>query len=316
HYKPLRAQVKRLRFLNLTAMYRALFSDPSFAARFAPGVLPAEWDAICAQTVERIDRGELAFEDATPFLDLKERIEGFQTNTKVRHLFLDEAQDYSPFQMAFLKRLFPFARMTVLGDANQAIFAHTDSGAGSGTNGFAALASLFNEEETQTIVLTRSYRSTRPIIELTSRLIPGGEAIEPFNREGRLPTMTQAVDMADLTAMITARIAEMQEAGHQSIAVICKTAEESQRAYVALKEQLALRLIGKETVSFEQGVVVIPSYLAKGVEFDAVILYDASDAVYGRESERKLFYTACTRAMHELHIYYVGELTPFLASLQ
>ena len=165
HFKPLRQHVKRLRFLDMTTMYRHLFANPTLATRFASGELPEQWTEICAQTIERIDRGELANEDATPFLDLKERIEGFDTNTKVRHLFVDEAQDYSPFQMAFLKRLFPFARMTVLGDANQAIFAHTDSG----KNGFAALASLFDEEETQTIVLTRSYRSTRPIIELTSR---------------------------------------------------------------------------------------------------------------------------------------------------
>ena len=60
------------------------------------------------------------------------------------------------------------------------------------------------------------------------------------------------------------------------------------------------------------GVVVVPSYLSKGIEFDAVIIYDASEKVYGEESLRRTFYTACTRAMHSLQLYSVGEPSPFL----
>jgi DNA helicase II / ATP-dependent DNA helicase PcrA len=70
--------------------------------------------------------------------------------------------------------------------------------------------------------------------------------------------------------------------------------------------------IEKETTSFEQGVLVIPSYLAKGMEFDAVVIYNASDECYGRENERNLFYTVCTRAMHELVMCYTGEMNLFL----
>ena len=71
-----------------------------------------------------LDEDKLSYEDATPFLLLKELIQGFQTNSSIKHIVIDEAQDYSPFQFEFLKRLFPAARMTVLGDFNQAIFAH------------------------------------------------------------------------------------------------------------------------------------------------------------------------------------------------
>ncbi|MGR5874137.1 UvrD-helicase domain-containing protein [Bacillus pacificus] len=85
---------------------------------------PKEWDDICSLTVNMLDEGKLYYEDATPFLLLKELIEGFQTNRSIKHVLVDEAQDYSPFQFEFLKRLFPAARMTVLGDFNQAIFAH------------------------------------------------------------------------------------------------------------------------------------------------------------------------------------------------
>ena len=71
-----------------------------------------------------LDEDRLFYEDATPFLLLKELIQGFQTNRTIKHIVVDEAQDYSPFQFEFLRRLFPSAKMTVLGDFNQAIFAH------------------------------------------------------------------------------------------------------------------------------------------------------------------------------------------------
>ncbi|WP_074011119.1 RNA polymerase recycling motor HelD [Numidum massiliense] len=308
-FKPLRAHVRKLRFINMHAIYRQLFAGFAHPASDSP--LPPNWATICAQTVAKLDRNELAAEDATPYLYLHERITGFQTNTTVRHVFVDEAQDYSPFQFAFIKRLFPRSKMTVLGDLNQAIYAHA---AGSG---YALLSSLFGSEQTETVLLTRSYRSTRPIVEFTRGMIAGGETIEPFNRAGNLPTVTRVADKDDRVAKIAARIRTLQQDGLETIAVICKTARESREAYTALQENgsVPVRLIARETASFEAGTVIIPAYLAKGVEFDAVIVYDASETQYGRENERKLLYTACTRAMHELHLYYVGEVSPFIASL-
>jgi DNA helicase-2/ATP-dependent DNA helicase PcrA len=80
------------------------------------------------------------------------------------------------------------------------------------------------------------------------------------------------------------------------------------------KLKTAPKLIKKTTLAFEQGVHVIPAYLAKGVEFDAVLIYNGSAAAYSREQERKLFYTACTRAMHLLHVYSLGAPSPFITS--
>ncbi|MBN3524149.1 RNA polymerase recycling motor HelD [Paenibacillus apiarius] len=310
HFQPLLKRVKRLEFIDIPAIYLQLFANPEFAHSLAPnGALPQQWAAICMQTSDRLERSDLAHEDATPYLYLQERIEGFRTNTSVRHVFIDEAQDYSPFQFAFLKRMFPRSKMTALGDLNQAIYAHSSGGAG-----LAPLSSLFGADETEMFVLTRSYRSTRPIVEFTRRLLGTEEAIEPFNREGSIPTVTKVADTGELTAKIANRIRALQEDGHRTIAVICKTAEESRQAYEQLQDITPLRLIGKETASFESGTLVIPSYLAKGVEFDAVIIYNGSHAQYGEEDERKLFYTACTRAMHELHIYSAGEISPFITN--
>lgn len=309
-FKPVRQKVKRRRFIDTRAVYRQLFENHQFISQLSSDPLPSQWSDICSSTIQGLDSRELAYEDATPYLYLKELIEGFQTNTAVRHVFIDEAQDYSPFQFAFIKRLFPFCKLTVLGDINQAIYAHSAS-----SNGFDTLQAMFEPEETETILLTRSYRSTHEIVEFTKQLLPEGRSIVPFNRHGDKPTVTMAADDSQLASKIAARIKSLQSSGYQSIAVICKTFEESQAAFELLRDKVELRLIGKETASFKVGTVVIPAYLAKGVEFDAVVIHNASHAQYGRENERKLFYTACTRAMHELHICFIGEISPFITEV-
>ncbi|GMO00775.1 hypothetical protein PthstB1num2_28150 [Parageobacillus thermoglucosidasius] len=108
-------------------------------------------------------------------------------------MLVDEAQDYSPFQFEYLKCLFPSARMTALGDFNQAIFAHASE-----TTDFHTLTSLYGPDETDVITLTRSYRSTRPIVEFTRGLVPGGEQITAFERDGDRPVLTRVPDHAEL----------------------------------------------------------------------------------------------------------------------
>ncbi|MCZ8515176.1 UvrD-helicase domain-containing protein [Paenibacillus filicis] len=307
-FKPLRIRIKQLRFVDAPALYGQLFERRELFEELAgPGGVPEHWDDVCSQTLERLSRKALAYEDATPYLYLQELVEGFRTNRIVRHVVIDEAQDFSAFQYEFIKRLFPRSRLTVLGDFNQAIFAHATSLVED-----TPVARLFGEEETETIVLTRSYRSTLEIVEFTKAMLPGMQSIEPFQRTGGKPVVLIASSAEARIHRIVQDVQALQAEGMNSVAIICKTAAESQAAYEALMERLELRLITKDTATFERGIHVIPAYLAKGVEFDAVLLYDASDKTYRRENERKLFYTACTRAMHRLRLYAVGELSPFV----
>ncbi|WP_349304935.1 RNA polymerase recycling motor HelD [Paenibacillus sp. Marseille-Q4541] len=311
YFKPLKKEIKQFGYVDIPMLYRQLFADPSYVLHFIDHVeLPPHWVEICSQTVENLDQKKLFYEDATPYLYLTECIEGFQTNNTIRHVFIDEAQDFSTFQFRFIKRLFPRSKMTVLGDWNQRIFIH-DQGSLNTDN----LTLLYGKMDTSHVTLTQSYRSTRQIIEFTRALIEGGEVIEPFNREGVKPVLKQTSDSAKHVAVVIESIQDLQTAGHRTIAVICKTATESSEAYEELKDLINIRLIKKESATFQAGILIIPSYLAKGVEFDAVIIYDASQKTYGKECERKLFYTACTRAMHELHVCINGELNPFMVNV-
>ncbi|GAA0378461.1 RNA polymerase recycling motor HelD [Bacillus horti] len=307
NFKPLRKHIQEFRFIDIKGIYKQLFEGSLQIEQWMEGDVPSEWKDICRATLKALDEGEIFYEDATPFLLLTELIQGFQTDRSTKHILIDEAQDYSPFQFEFLKRLFPLARVTVLGDFNQAIFAHAHE-----TKDFTILTDLYGEDQTEVINMKRSYRSTKPIIEFTRRLIPNGEQIIPFEREGELPKLTQVADHTELHRSIESKVATLKSQGYNSIAIICKSAEESKRAYEALSSIEDIKLLKKGSPEYEQGVVIIPTYLSKGIEFEAVIIYDASEHLYGDESLRRVFYTACTRAMHHLQLYSVGEPSSFL----
>ncbi|WP_180954948.1 RNA polymerase recycling motor HelD [Bacillus sp. V3-13] len=298
-FRPLFAQMKRLKFIDMLSVYNRLFH------RDVPAGIkvPEQWPAICSMTIKKLEATrEISCEDTTPFLYLQDKIEGRKSNTAIRHIFIDEAQDYSPFQFAFLKDQFPYSKMTLLGDLNQAIYANA-----TGSEPILA-ADVDGDDEQETIVLNRTYRSTKEIVEFTSEIIEDVN-IELFNRRGRKPVLTIVHSFEQLYRSIIETIQTFLKSGHKTIAVICKTADESREAFQNL-DGIEKRLIEKGTSGYDEGVLVIPAYLAKGIEFDAVIMYDSS--IYQRESERKLLYTACTRAMHELHIYSLEKISPLL----
>ncbi len=310
-FKPLRRSVKRMAFIDKVGLYAQLFEDRDAFRTMTNGAeAPELWSEIGEQTTQKLSRMELFYEDATPFLYLQELVEGVRMSTEVRHVFVDEGQDYSMFQYEFLRRLFPRARMTILGDFGQAIFTQATELQGEQS----PLTRLYGESETRWFRLVRSYRSTREIVEFTRSLLPGGEEIVPFDRSGKKPMLVRVDDSVGMAARMAENIAALQAEGFASIAVIAKTAAESRVAYEALTARgcQGMKLVTKNTLTFEKGVLVLPAYLAKGVEFDAALIYDASSRSYDRESERKLFYTACTRAMHRLMLYSTGEWTPFL----
>ncbi|MBM7655035.1 RNA polymerase recycling motor HelD [Neobacillus cucumis] len=299
-FKPLFKRVKNFKFIDLTENYLQLFKTSEHTLIR----LPDHWSQISKQTVEQIKQRVIPYEDATPIVYLQDLIEGRKSNTAIRHIFIDEAQDYTPFQFAFIQRLFPYSKMTLLGDFNQAIF--------SGATGSETVLTDFDSrsEKVETYVLNKTYRSTREIVEFTRALIDDGDKIEPFNRRGNKPTVKR-VEKTKLNGEILKEIIKFKAEGRQTVAVICRTEAESKALFEDLKEDIALHLIEKGTISYEKGINVIPSYLAKGIEFDAVILYDCSR--YQQESERKLFYTVCTRAMHVLHLFTTSEISPLMS---
>ncbi|WP_311772921.1 RNA polymerase recycling motor HelD [Listeria booriae] len=301
YFRKIRAAVSKLKFLHITALYKKLFDVQADYAS-----LPENWDAVCVYTLESLRQKELLYEDTSPYMYLEDKLTRLKTNTQIKHLFIDEAQDYSPFQFFVLQQLFPSARMTILGDIHQAIYMHTLNS-----------ATLFSGEEVQTdntekIELHKSYRSTRQIVDFTRHLLAVDLEIEPFERDGEKPSFVLCMDGQERDAKLRHTLSGLVGKEYGTIAVICKTAAESAAMYEQLSPAFDVQLATEHSYSYDSGIIVLPAYLAKGIEFDAVIIPDASAHNYEKSFEQNLFYTACTRAMHELVLFAVGDKTPFI----
>ncbi|SDJ23503.1 RNA polymerase recycling motor HelD [Natribacillus halophilus] len=289
--QPLRKQIQAFDLVDMEKMYIQFY-------RWANNKVIAEEIGYFFQDKK------LHWEDAAPFFYLEDQLKGRPAYADIRHIFIDEAQDYASIQILYLQNLFPTSRMTLLGDANQAVHAHTNAG-------HSPLIEDPSAQKQETITLLRSYRSTQPIVEFTKRLIPNGEQIESFERPGPKPEIMHTGDEheKDLCSLVQ----ELTKRDSGTVAVITKTFAGSEQIWEWLdREGMSAQLIHEQTSEFKEDLLVLPVYLAKGIEFDVVVVSDASAAEYHLERDRYLLYTACTRAMHELYLCANGELPPLI----
>jgi DNA helicase-2/ATP-dependent DNA helicase PcrA len=289
------------------AWYKRLWQDPVLWAQAAGDLrCPAQ----AGESLQLLAQGVIPFEDVVPLLYLKGELEGYPVNRGIMHVVVDEVQDYAPLQLHVLTHSFPLARYTLVGDVHQSLHPFVWG------SGAAKLEDLFTALEIKTVRLNKSYRSTQEIFRFCRELL-GGSSAETVLRTGRKPHVYKAPP-GGRVALIAQRIAANLEAGYETIAVVTKTAEESHNLYDALR-QLDLgvepTLLAKESGQFQKGVLVVPVYLAKGLEFDAVVVADASRLSFCAEYDRRLLYVACSRALHNLDLVYTGQLSPFIQGL-
>lgn len=288
-------------------LYRKLFKDFHLVQKLAEeDLLPENLHGICNLTYKSLHGKRMNYEDVAPILLLKRLIEGEPRYANVRHLIIDEAQDYTPVHFEIIRNLFGGSSLTILGDLSQQINSY------SGIENYDALTRIFGTDARSVVKLTKSYRSSQEITEFASSMLSGAETIDNVRRSGQKPTITSTTGQDQTLSLISAEINKLQTDGMVSIAVICKTAEEALKLYSKLLHKHDVRLIESDSITFHHGLVVLPVYLAKGLEFDAVIIHDAGDTAYTAESEQKLLYTACTRALHSLTLYFTGEPSPLL----
>lgn len=297
-FQPIKNQVKSFSFVDVESLYEQFLFDDVHESHTG-------FTAVALYTVHELKNGCMPYEDATPFLYLQDHIKGANVNRSIKHVFIDEAQDYSPFQLVYLQMLYPVAKFTIVGDYSQALYTHSSSSKN-------LLESGVVPEEAKQILFKKSYRSTKPIMMFARELLPDPETVEPFERDGLLPTVIEAQDRTRTIEPMKNKIDQMLDKGFLSVAVITKTAVEAADAHARLSEWMTIQLVSEDHHDYKEGVVVLPVYLAKGIEFDSVILYDVSDKQYATEQERFHLYTACTRAMHELVLFSQGPLSNWL----
>ena len=309
--EPVRKAIVRARFLSINNQYVHMLRQMPERLDLAHYQLTlADWQASVDATVAALRDHQMQLLDTTPYLYLYDKMAGKAGERDMRYVFLDEIQDYNAFQLAFLKATFPRARFTMLGDLNQAIFTKENS-----HTLLHELSTMFDPDKTRVVQLTRSYRSTQQVTDFTKHILKNGEAVTSFAREGELPTITVAPDETAALARVKAEL-QRNAADHETTAIIGKDLADCRHLTDVLKaDGVAVTLIQSENQRLAPGVIVVPSFLAKGLEFDAVIVWEASQSRYSADDERQLLYTICSRAMHRLSLVAIDQLSPLLSAV-
>jgi DNA helicase-2/ATP-dependent DNA helicase PcrA len=309
--RPVSDQVERLTELNSPLkLYRRLFHDEALFRRLTNKMtVPQEWPAIRNQTLNQFNMGQIPYEDSFPLLYFQGMLEGFPANNDIKYLVVDEAQDYTVLQYKILAQLFPHCSWTIMGDPAQSIHPYLQAAS------FEVASQTIAIENPLILKLSRSYRSTREIQKFSAELLSRQEAVDYVDRPGKLPQLMEVTDKTFTPDILARLVEQLREAGCQSIAIICKTVEHSNIIYQAVRSKTKIQLIASDDSEFSRGTIVIPAYLAKGLEFDAVLIVDVSKESYGCETDRNILYTVCTRALHRLILCYTGELSPLIAAI-
>jgi DNA helicase-2/ATP-dependent DNA helicase PcrA len=251
----------------------------------------------------RVEPGQrLEYADVFAFIYLRLRLEGIGAYEQVKHLVIDEMQDYTPVHYAVLARLFG-CRKTILGDVNQTVNPYSASSA-------ETIERVFPQAEV--VRLHRSYRSTLEITAFAQRITPNPDLLA-LERHGREPLVARFDSPAEELQAIERLVTAFQGSGQQSLGIICKTLGQAKRVHQSLQSTGA-QLLTSDSSTFKDGVIVTTAYLAKGLEFDEVIVPFASARTYQTAIDKGMLYVACTRAMHQLTLTHTGSLTPFLAA--
>ena len=250
---------------------------------------------------KRLEHNKIEFSDVFPLICMKMLYGNYDKFLFVKHLIIDEMQDYTPVQYFVFSLLFNCDK-TILGDCQQAVTPYSSS--------VECIAKVFSD--TESIYLRRSYRSTFEIIQFAQTIIKDNNII-PYERHGADVKIYKATSDNNQIECLLSIINDYQsEKSVKSIGIICKTQHQAK----SLHSKLALfnnkiYLLNEESRSFIYGIVVSSVHMSKGLEFDAVIVPDASYENYYDEIDRNLLYIACTRAMHFLRLTYIDEPTIF-----
>lgn len=265
---------------------------------------------ILKETQGYLKKGVVKEEDLAALLYLYTRINEIDGRLTFDHVVIDEAQDFTPFQVHVLDRFVKGHSFTILGDLSQGIHYYK------GVRNWDEMKSLFRPEETAYFALTRSYRSTMEIIQFANEILEQGVGAEllavPVFRSGEPVRLLPAAGERRFGALRYA-LDKALSGSFRTAAVLTRTMREAEELHEVLQQDgVDANLINGDLKQYAGGVSVLPVYLSKGLEFDAVIVTDVDPLHYGPD-DAKLLYVGCTRALHELWLLHGTELPAYVA---
>ncbi|MDD2553470.1 MAG: AAA family ATPase [Desulfotomaculaceae bacterium] len=300
-------RIHRYTEVDYLSLYRTLFLNDELFARLASGLqLPDNIGEIIAMTRDNLAGGTVFYEDCAPLLYLKLRLEGSSAFSGISQVVIDEAQDYDLIHYEIFKLLFGEARFTVLGDIHQAIDKDVSLAL------YDHIIEIMSKRKSAKVILNKGYRSSYEINSFNQKILGDRQNFIPFERHETEPVVVSKDTLDKYDRAIIREIADAAGRGYESVAVICKTAAEAEKLHSRLKDKVNIKLVTSGSGEIEKGAIVIPSYLAKGLEFDVVLAGNVSSDNFNSELDQKLLYIICTRALHRLTIFHTGEKSPLI----
>ena len=237
------------------------------------------------------NKKEYTINDLAPILYLAIKLEGKKATKDYRHVVIDEAQDYSPLQFKVVRELTGTKYFTVVGDVNQRLIKYSDLAP------MMELGKIFDDVNPDIYNLNKSYRSTYEIMEYANKYLDEDRII-PIVRHGKPVEEIEFHNNEELSESIIESLKEFSNEGLESIAIITRDKEELEKVYNLISNKVHLVKFDNEDVLYKGGNVIIPSYFAKGLEFDGVIIVDNGSSK--DENEDLIKYIMSTRALHRL----------------
>lgn len=293
-------------------LYKQLFG--AVKSPWPDEMTPAIPESVRSRTRKDLKQNVVREEDLPALLYFHCLLNDITGEQRFDHIVIDEAQDFSPFQVAVLDMFVRGHSFTILGDLSQGIHAYR------GVHAWEEMSALFSEENTAYYALTRSYRSTMEIIEFANRVLEKGVHSDllavPVFRSGDavrlIPYRTSGLREDDIKRAMQALLKKE----YRTVSVLTRTLQEAKALHAALSSEWPeLHLIDGSKQTYQGGLSILPVYLSKGLEFDAVVMADADINHYADKAwDAKLMYVGCTRALHELWLLHGDQVPDYVNS--
>lgn len=305
YFRSMVKSIHRFQFINFSKQYLHFLQNVSKKTLAENHVTENQWQKSWEDTRELLKNRLLKQEDAVLFFLLLKGLRPIDLPVQARFIFIDEMQDFPPAQVALLRELYPQANLTLCGDLNQKVFGNETI--------VGNLSALFPNQEVTRYQLTTSYRSTKEITDFANQFLSKEDAVEMTARKGDLPTLVTGFNKTQCLDYLKNDLQTNEaKAKYWRTAIICRTSQECIALYEALDEKMQqeIQLIVSEEDFMKRRIMIIPAYLAKGLEFDRVYAWQIDDS-FKTTQDRLIFYTIATRAMHELTVISHEPLSPF-----
>lgn len=312
--KEMNEYFKSWRGITSKDIYVDLFKNEEFFELATLYKIPKELSEFMKEEIIlNYDKGIVDEDDLAPLLYINMLLEGVEEKVKYSHIVVDEAQDYNPFQIYLVNRLTKGNSLTLVGDIAQGIYYYK------GIKNWSDIIEKVFEGKATYMQLTQSYRSTVEIIDFANGALDAQELdlkrAKPVLRHGEVPKVIKCDNEKDAVKSINNIIAEVMDKGKSSIAIITKGIEEGKTVEKLMKKHSSFKvsLIKGNEKDHNEDVLIIPSYLTKGLEFDATIIYNPSESNYKNTLlDQRLLYVSLTRALHYEYIIEIDNMTDMI----